>query len=54
MVFTEGVISYLSVEEVGPLAEELIAIDRVVYWISEAQNCSSATNCTLRGLPLPK
>jgi methyltransferase (TIGR00027 family) len=33
MILTEGVIPYLSVEEVGPLADDLKASERVVYWI---------------------
>ncbi|HEY6240893.1 MAG TPA: SAM-dependent methyltransferase [Burkholderiales bacterium] len=32
-VLTEGVIPYLSVEEVAPLADELLALGRVRYWL---------------------
>jgi len=35
LVLTEGVISYLSVEEVGSLADDLKALDRVRYWIAD-------------------
>jgi methyltransferase (TIGR00027 family) len=35
MVLTEGVILYLSVEEVGSLAEDLKATAHVHYWITE-------------------
>jgi methyltransferase (TIGR00027 family) len=35
LVLTEGVISYLSVEEVGSLADELKALERVHYWIAD-------------------
>jgi methyltransferase (TIGR00027 family) len=33
MILTEGVIPYLSAEEVGSLADDLKAIERVLYWI---------------------
>lgn len=35
LVLTEGVISYLSIEEVGSLADDLKALDRVRYWIAD-------------------
>jgi methyltransferase (TIGR00027 family) len=35
LVLTEGVISYLRVEEVGSLADDLKAFDRVRYWIAD-------------------
>jgi hypothetical protein len=34
LVLTEGVVSYLSVEEVGSLANDLKAVDRIRYWIA--------------------
>lgn len=35
LVLTEGVISYLSVEDVGSLADDLKAIGQVRYWITD-------------------
>jgi methyltransferase (TIGR00027 family) len=35
LVLTEGVISYLSVEEVGSLADDLTALGSVRYWIAD-------------------
>jgi methyltransferase (TIGR00027 family) len=35
LVLTEGVIAYLSVEEVGSLADDLEAIGKVRYWIAD-------------------
>jgi methyltransferase (TIGR00027 family) len=35
LVLTEGVIAYLSVEEVGSLADDLRAMSKVSYWIAD-------------------
>ncbi|HWO32355.1 MAG TPA: SAM-dependent methyltransferase [Candidatus Acidoferrum sp.] len=35
LVLTEGVVSYLSVEEVGSLADDLKTLDHACYWIVE-------------------
>jgi methyltransferase (TIGR00027 family) len=33
LVLTEGVVPYLSVEDVGPLADDLKGLDRACYWV---------------------
>jgi methyltransferase (TIGR00027 family) len=35
LVLTEGLVSYLSVEEVGSLADDLRTLDRACYWVVE-------------------
>jgi methyltransferase (TIGR00027 family) len=35
LILTEGVVPYLSVEEAGPLAEDLKTLDHACYWIVE-------------------
>ncbi|HEY1799914.1 MAG TPA: SAM-dependent methyltransferase [Terriglobales bacterium] len=42
LVLTEGVIAYLSVEEVGSLADDLKMMDRACYWIVDYFSLSSS------------